>query len=457
MAECHEVLSLIEQEDTYANLYLDIVKQTTDILDAYFWIRDEQTANLAEPLQAIREASQAAISEFDKVVRQRNDTRKEVERVSKRTRDLVSTIEHERFDDIHAYVRALGELRSVRGEVISLRDLKYVDPAEVDPLESEVGRHTSRLSQRCVDFLTQAEALEPYQQQVAEQAVRIGQLTTVAEARTVEEDVSAAAGELEMLIEIVSNLQIDDATQRTAIIDSISAIFSQLNQVRAQLKTSKEQLMSTEGAAEFASQLKLLGQAIVNYLDVCDTPEKCEEYLTKLMIQVEELEGRFAEFDDMIEQLVEKREELYNAFEARKLQLVEAKSRRAASLMKSADRILKGIRNRVESLDSVSDINGYFASDLMVDKLRDIVDQLTDLDDSVKVDDIQSRLKTIREDAIRQLKDRQELYVDGKNVIQLGRHNFSVNVQSLDLTTVLRDDQICYHLTGTNFFEDDRG
>ena len=30
-----------------------------------------------------------------------------------------------------------------------------------------------------------------------------------------------------MLIEIVSNLKIDDATQRTAIIDNISAIFAQ--------------------------------------------------------------------------------------------------------------------------------------------------------------------------------------------------------------------------------------
>ena len=76
-----------------------------------------------------------------------------------------------------------------------------------------------------------------------------------------------------------------------------------------------------------------------------------------------------------------------------------------------------------------------------------------ELEDSVKVDDIQSRLKTIREDAVRQLKDRQELFVDGENVIKMGNHHFSVNVQSLDLTTVLRDDQMQLHLTGTDFFE----
>ena len=42
--------------------------------------------------------------------------------------------------------------------------------------------------------------------------------------------------------------------------------------------------------------------------------------------------------------------------------------------------------------------------------------QLGELDDSVKVDEIQSRLKTVREDAVRQLKDRQDLYADGGNV-----------------------------------------
>ena len=211
--------------------------------------------------------------------------------------------------------------------------------------------------------------------------------------------------------------------------------------------------MSVEGVAEFNSQMKLLNQSVVNYLDICDTPEKCDEFLTKVMIQLEELEGRFAEFDEFVLQLTEKREEIYNAFETRKLQLVEARNKRANSLMKAAERILNGIKTRVDSLESINDINGYFASDLMIDKVRDLVSELTELDDTVKVDDIQSRLKTVREDAVRQLKDRQELFVGGENAIQLGQHRFSVNVQPLDLTTVLRDEAMCLHLTGTNFFE----
>ena len=89
----------------------------------------------------------------------------------------------------------------------------------------------------------------------------------------------------------------------------------------------------------------------------------------------------------------------------------------------------------------------------MVDKVRDIVRQLEELEDSVKVDDIQSQLKTVREDAVRQLKDRQELYADGENVIRFGTHRFSVNSQLLDVTTVLREGEMCLHLTGTDFYE----
>jgi hypothetical protein len=121
--------------------------------------------------------------------------------------------------------------------------------------------------------------------------------------------------------------------------------------------------------------------------------------------------------------------------------------------MNAAERILKGIKARVDAMESINDIHSYFASDLMIEKVRDLVGQLQQLGDSVKADDIQSRLKTLREDAVRQLKDRQELFVDGAMIIRFGKHRFSVNVQTLDLTTVLRDDQMCLHLTGTNFFE----
>ena len=66
--------------------------------------------------------------------------------------------------------------------------------------------------------------------------------------------------QLELLIDVVSNLQIDDATQTTRIIDNVSAIFAQLNTLRSPHSRRRE-LSGTEAKAEFNAQLKLLSQA----------------------------------------------------------------------------------------------------------------------------------------------------------------------------------------------------
>ena len=453
MAACRGILTLVAKDESYANIYVDIARESSGVLDAYHWLERQDTCALAEPLRGIREAATAAIDEFDKVVRIRRNTHKQVAIVVHQIHGILGHIRSSRFDKIDDFVKNLSELRAVRGATISLRDLRYVDLEEVAGLEAEVVENTEALSYRCVEFLLTDEALEPYAARVEGLRTVIDPLATVAEAKQVEKTITEAGSDLEMLIDIVSNLKIADATQRTAIIENISGIYSTLNQVRAGLKNKIQALAEVEGSAEFASQMKLLNQAVINYLDVCDTPVRVEDYLTRIMVQIGELEGTFADFDDFIVELTEKRSEIYSAFNARKLALVEALNKRTASLQRSAERILEGMATRVAQLDSVDAINGYFAADLMVEKVRDIIEQLGQLEDSVKADDIQSRLKTLHQDTLRQLKDRQELYVDGQNVIQFGPHKFAVNTQELALTTVVRDGQMLLHLTGTNFFE----
>ena len=54
---------------------------------------------------------------------------------------------------------------------------------------------------------------------------------------------------------------------------------------------------------------------------------------------------------------------------------------------------------------------------------------------------------------MRQLKDRAELFADGGQALKFGPYAFTVNTQPLELTVVLRDGDLHYHLTGTNFFQ----
>ncbi|MDP0490562.1 MAG: DNA repair ATPase [Verrucomicrobiota bacterium JB023] len=454
MSECREVLVLLGKEDSYGGLYLDLLKRTEAILDSYFWMPREEAANLAVPLREINQAAKAAMDEFDKVRALRQVAARRLKEEKAEVEELLKRIRYAAPDDIVGFVHHLTELRQRRGEIIALREVRYVDEAVTDELEEEVVKATGETSRKTVDFLLGEKALEPFSELIEEQAARIAGLKKVTEAEEVGEALDQGGRELEMLIEVVSNLKIEDATQTTAIIDGISSIFARLNGVRAELKNRRTALAMAEGEAQFGAQLKLLGQAVVNYLELCDKPEKCDESLNRLMVQIEELEGKFGEFDDYADQLASKREEVYEAFEGRKQQLMDARTRRADTVLRSAERILTGIKRRVEGFQSVEDISGYFASDLMVEKVRESIDELNELGDGVKSEDLRTQLKTLREDAVRQLKDRKELYVDGQNVIRLGRHAFSVNTRGLELTLVPRDGGLWFHLAGTDYFEE---
>jgi hypothetical protein len=454
MAEVQEVLTLVGKEDSYSGLYLDLIRRTTTLADVYHWLRDPAAQALAEPLTDIQQTATAAVEEFDKVRSIRKSTAEAVQRVLGQADELRGRISRMAdVTEVNEYVELLTALRTTRGEVISLKELRYVDVPAVEKAAADLTDVSKQVAGQTVEFLLRPDALKPYATRVQAIADSVEKVQKVVEANELEKQTNAVAAELELLIEVVGNLPMEDPTQTTRIIDNISTIYAGFNQIRAALKRRRQALAGTEAQAEFTAQLKLLEQALVNYLDLSDTPAKCDEYSTKLLVQLEELEGKFPDFDQFLTQIAERREAVYEAFESRKVSLVAARNQRASALAQSAERIIKAIQNRLARLETLADINGYFAADMLVEKVRQTVQDLLALGDTVKADDLQSRLKTVKEDAVRQLKDRAELFTDGGQALKFGSYAFTVNTQPLDLTVVLRDGELHYHLTGTNFFQ----
>jgi hypothetical protein len=452
MAECKAIIKLVEKEDSYADLYVDLVRKSTDVLDSYYWLNKEETFHLEEPLSDIQKSANNAIEEFEKVLKLKKGSAESLHKVEVAYNELIKGIKRSTNDKIDKFVELLVQLRTIRGNVISLKEKRYINLLRIEEIDNNLAEQGGILSESCVRFLLKSEALEPYAIKVKEVKNEVENLQKVVDANTAENNIENISSELEMLIDIVSNLKIEDPTKTTKIIDGISNIYSQFNLINANLKKKRKKLQSKEGKAEFNAQIKLISQGIINYLDLCDGPDKCDEYLSKLMIQLEELGGKFSEFDEFIEILTNKREEIYNAFESKKVLLIEKRNKKSTSLKSSADRIIIGITNRLKGIKSENEINGYMVSDLMVDKVRDVIKELIKLGDTVKADEIQSRLKRVQEDALRQLKDKNELF-ESDNVISFGKHKFLVNKQNIDLTIVPKEDGQYYHITGTNFFE----
>ncbi len=453
MAECQEIITLLSKEDSYSGLYDDISKQSTDILDSYYWIRDADTANLNLPLEALKETANAAIDEFEKVVQLKKIAKEQTKAVKDKVNELLDTIKHSSFKSIDDYVTILSNLRSAQGETISLKEIRYTDSQIIAQTSEVLSTETERISRRCVQFLLDEKALAPYKKRIEEKELAIQNLEKAIDLKGVEEEVNQISTDLEMLVDIVNNLEIEDASHSTAIIDAISYLFASINQLKAALKKKLKAVNATESKADFIAQMKLFDQSIVNFIDMATTVAKSDEYLTKLSVNLEELEGKFADYDGYIEKIHDKREEVYAAFENRKNSIIEAKNRKSQSLQSAAERILKSISKKAETLEDVSAINGYFVSDLMVSKLRKIIAQLQELEESGKAESLESNLKASREEIIRKLKDKKELYEDGDAVIKLGKYKFGVNKQPLDLNLVVKDSALYYHLSGTDFYQ----
>jgi hypothetical protein len=453
MADCMIAYKLIQKGESYQSIYIDIVKESELIIDTYFWLDKEEAFNLKEVLLRIKETSSFAIGEFEKVVRIKNSTKQQINDVKNESEELLKKLDYGTFDTVNDYVKVLAEIRNLRGKIVSLRDLRYTELTIVDSLDTRVKEKNEVFSNKCVHFLIQPDGLKIYADKVKELQKSIDLVKKSKDGKELTERMDETSRELELLIDIVGNFNIEDPTMTTEIIEKISSLFSQINNAKARVKSRVEEFSKLEMTSQFQSQMKLLSQAVVNYLDISDTVDKCDLYLNKVMIQIQELEGKFAEFNDYVVSLSEKREELYNAFASKKQVLVDQLNKRILGLYQSSERIIKGIENRCIGFQTVEEINGYLATDIMAEKVRDIISKLRDLGDSVKADEIGSKLKSLKEDTIRQLKDKQELYISGENVIKLGKHHFSVNTKAIELSMIQKEDELYYHITGTDFWD----
>jgi hypothetical protein len=453
ISDAFSLVRALEQQEPCRAAYEATIAAATRMTDHYHWLSHEAVDDLGASLAAILETSELAIGEFEKVEALRAEADLALRTCEQGVEALFATLRPEQWENIDAYVRALADLRRKRGELIGLRERRYVDRARIDGIEARIVDAFEGLSSKALEYLLLPGAFASYGARIEDLLGQVESSSSVAEIRPLLEGLDETGLELDVLTEVLGTLEIDDATKRTEILERISEVYGQLNRAKAIVGARRKDLLGTEGRAEFAAEFKLFGQAVTSALTLADTPEKCDEQLGRLLVQIEELEGRFGEFEDFLDELATRREDVYEAFGSRKQALVDEKQRRAEQTMRAALRLLDGVTRRARALDSGDGLNAYFASDPMVHKLRDQIEHLRDLSDSVRADELESRLKSAREEAVRSLRDRRDIYEDGASVILLGRHRFSVNKKPLDVTVLPRDGGMALHLAGTDYYE----
>ncbi|WP_289028998.1 DNA repair ATPase [uncultured Paraglaciecola sp.] len=435
------------------NLYEDLIKTCRTMFDSYYWLSEPEVNGLGEVIQSITATAELVIDEFIKVEQIRLQADKALVHAEQKQAEVLASVKINDWQSPEQYVNCLTALRQQRGHLITLKDQRYINKTRIAELDAQVTEKFEEVSSATVAFLAADKALQPYHEKVSALENSVAEVTLVVDIKPLIDELDSLSVGLDLLTEILNGLKVDDATVRTKILDDISEIYAKLNQVKAQGKNRRKELGTGESSAEFAAQFRLFSQSINSAIAMVDTPDKADEQLSRLMLQLEELESKFSEYDQFLSDIMDKREELHSVFESRKQSLIEDQQRRSQNLYTAAERILKGVSRRAAGFNDADQLNTYFASDPMVMKLADLVAQLRDLNDPVKADDLEAQLKAAKEQGIRSLRDKQDIFEDGGAVIKLGKHKFSVNSQNLDLTLLPRDDGLYRHLVGTDYFE----
>ncbi|MDR3158237.1 MAG: DNA repair ATPase, partial [Zoogloeaceae bacterium] len=452
IAELTGIARAVREQTPTRAAYEEIIRQCERALDAFFWLDAPEAGGLDADLRGIAAAARNTLDEFEKVESIRRGTRRAIDEAESRQRELLASIAGTIWQKPEDFIHALEGLRTARGQLQMLLELRYADAGRINALDAACAIEAERVGEKALAFLSQEKAFDGTKQELARAAGQLAKAATSEDIARLLADLDTAAAGLDLLTGQIGNLPGGDAVTRTRILDAVSAVYAEINRLRAEARNRRRALVTNESAAEFGAQFKLFGQTLENAIELADTPEKCDDALTKLLAQLEDLEGRFAEQEEFLADIAARRETVYESLLAKRQTLLDARNRRARAIVDAATRILDGIPRRVAQFNDLAQLHSYFASDPLIGKLKKQIADLRSLKDGVGADDLDTRLKTARDQAIRAVRDQSELVSGDGNTLRFGRHAFTVSRQPLDLTLVPREGALRFHLSGTEYY-----
>lgn len=454
ISDLYFIARQIDNQQVSSQLYSKLGEDTRRLSDHYFWLNDESYLTFLPILRGISQTSELVLDEYEKVESIRRQSDAAMREALSYQKNLLAKLHPESWQEAQQFVDALNDINLQLGQLITLKSYRYIDVTQIDMMEQELTTQQEAISLATASFLAGDEALSPLLSNIEKLEKQIQQATIAVQLNDVTSNVDSMSADLDMLSQLMASLKFEDVTQQTKIVESIAEVYAKLNQTKARVQQKLKSLSSVEMVAQFGAQFKLFNQSIANAITLATNPEKCDDELSRLLVQLETLEYQFSENESFLNDILTKREEILETFESHKQQLLDERQRRAQTLLIAGERILDSLPRRTAKFDALAELNAFFVADPLALKIADIAQKLRALNDNVKADDIESRFKSAKDQAIRALRDKSEIFESGGNVIKLGpRHRFSVNTQELDLTILPKHDNLYLQLTGTDYQE----
>ncbi len=446
---CH----LTQTEEVTQAAYEALLKQCQTTLDYYHWLKHDYALGMGDVIAELMVTTDKIIDEFAKVQQLQSYATESFVEQQQMVNDLIGKIKLAPKDQANTLLSLLSEVKAQVGTVMSLRQQHYMDVVQVDKLLDTLQQEREALNGQLLTLLQDEKAYKPFKTEIDSIEKKLDSAEKNSEINKLQKQVDTLRADLQLVSEEVTEIETEDPTQSTRILDLTTEVSSLLNTVSAKLRNKAQKLKNNEAQSEFSAQFKLLAQSVSSAMEQATTPDECDNQLAKLIGFLDKLESRFADFDQFLADIYVKRDEIHSTLDNHKQQLVAAQQRRIENLQQAANVTLNSVEKRVAKFDDVAGLNSYFATDAMVLKVQQLSESMRELGDSVKADSLDAKLKSLQDQSLRSLRDNQDIFEQGGKILRLGKHRFSVNQQALDLSLVDREQGLCTHISGTDFYQ----
>lgn len=445
-----ETLSLARDAampDFNAAVFEAFVARATTLVDTHPWVNAPEANGIGGLLADLRRTAGDVLDEFAAVVAAKKDAAATLAAAVRVVDDLSADAELD-LRDTTTYIERLADARGVLGQLAELTEVREMDLEAVAAARQRAQEVHDRLAARAIDFLGSDDALTGLGAELDE-AERLGAEATTAVQVTEQAAVVDEIGErVVLLTEVVGGLAVEDTTVKTGVLTRLSDVLARRNGVRATLDARAAELRASEGAAAFQAAMAVLSQRAQASLTAAGDADACDAALTSLLAELETTELSFGDVDTFAAAVATKRDELVTAFTQRRDQLAGERTRHIDRLVASAERVLDTVVHRASAQSDKAAVEGFFAADPLVAKVRSLMDELRAMGESGRASELDVALNRARDQARRAVVDHAELFEEG--TVKVGRWRFGLNTESFELRLDTTDDgRFRTRLTGT--------
>ena len=448
-----EITNLAKKEENTLAEYNELLRFIRESQDRHYWFSEEEFSQIKQKLADLLSTATSAVDEFEKVISAKKKSHKDFQEAEINVQNLIDAIKIEGFETIDPFIEKITDLRLQLGEVLSLAENQFANAEGLEVLEGRLKAELDQLTSSCSRFLMSQKAVQPFHDRLEQILLSMESVERSKDLENVDAEIAKYTLHLNTLTDLINDLATSDPKDSVQIIEQLSQLIAGSNQVKAKFKSIRTNLLHEELGTEYQAQMTLLSQSVSSYLEQVESLEDCDNFLDRVLGNLESLEVKFSEFPDYLNDLAEKRDEYFSVFQSKRVQIQEASNKKIMAMMDSGARLLKSIKKRSIHLETCQQISTFFVTDSMVTRLQTVADEMAKLGETVKAEDLRGQLKKIRQDALRQLKDKQDLFQLGENIITLGQHSFQVSDLSVDLSIIERSDGPNIHISSTDFFQ----